>query len=187
MIQVDVSDEEKEKCYQFASKIIGGGNQYNRFGQDSQTQIHRTYIGKLAEYIFLHFLQSRGIDVDEADMFEIWDGPENADDFDFILPNGESIDIKTASLSFHERIMVPIDQFQHRKDYYVGIKLHFETTNRGRTIIPESITRATICGFTTREILEKRPIENFNEGDCKAYQLRLLTDIEELIPLFDEP
>lgn len=182
MITVNITQEEKTRCLNFANTIITGGNQFDRFNKSLDTQISRTYIGKLAEYIFLHFLQSRNITATETDMFEIFNGAENADSFDFLLPNGESIDIKTASLSFHKRIMIPISQWHLRKDYYVGIKLNFKTNTN--ITDPNNIETATIFGYIDRATLENQQMQNFGEGDCKAYPLKDLLDIETLIKLY---
>ncbi len=179
----NITQEEKVRCYEFAREIITGGNQFNRFQQNQNTQINRTYIGKLAEYVFLHLLQEQGIDYAEGDMFEIFAGQENADEHDFITANGHSIDIKTASLPFHKRIMVPITQFHLRKDYYVGIKLNFYNI-QGRQINPMDIDNCIIHGYVAREILEQQPTQNFGEGDCKAYFLSQLQPIEQLLGEF---
>jgi hypothetical protein len=184
MITLNVKQEEKERCLNFAIEIITGGNQFDRFNQSITTQITRTYVGKLAEYIFLNYLKSQHILVEEGDMFEIYQGGENADTYDFILPNGQSIDIKTASLPFHTRIMVPMSQFHLRKDYYVGIKLDFITTEN--RIEPNKINTAIIYGYVSRSTLENEPIQYFGEGYCKAYPLIKLLNIEQLISMYDE-
>ncbi len=184
MITLNITQEEKTRSLNFATEIITGGNQFDRFNQSVATQITRTYVGKLAEYIFLHFLQSRNINVNEGDMFEIFEGAENADTFDFLLPNGQSIDIKTASLPFHKRIMVPISQFHLRKDFYVGIKLNFITSSN--RINPNNINTAIIHGYVDRATLENQPTQNFGEGNCKAYPLVNLLDIEQLIRMYND-
>lgn len=182
---LQVTDEEKERCFDFAERIIIRGDQYNRFGQTGEIQIHRTYIGKLAEYVFLHFLHSRNIPYQEGDMFEIFAGQENADTYDFLLPNGQSIDIKTASRAFHSRIMIPISQFHLRKDYYVGIKLNFDILY-GK-IVPLSIRTCVLHGYIDRRTMELQPTKNFGEGDCKAYRLNQMITIENLIAMYHEP
>lgn len=178
-----VSKEEKERCYAFAQGIITGGNQFNRFSKSQITQIHRTYIGKLAEYVFLHLLQERGVDYPEGDMFEIFEGQENADTYDFVSPQGYTIDIKTASLPFHKRIMVPMSQFHLRKDIYVDIKLNFKKVI-GTTIQPYEIDDCKIYGYVKRKLLEDSPITNYGEGDCKSALLNELNDIERILKLF---
>lgn len=184
MIVLDVLEEEKVRCLSFATTIIRGGNQFDRFNKSMDTQIIRTYVGKLAEYLFLHFLQSRAIDKNEGDMFKIYEGAENADTYDFLLPDGRSIDIKTASLPFHTRIMVPMSQFHLRKDFYVGIKLNFITTNN--RIDPNNIQTAWLYGYINREVLENQPTQNFGEGPCKAYSLNNLLEVQKLINMFHE-
>jgi len=182
-MRVSITEEEKTKCLYFAEVIVTTDNQFNRFNQNIQTQINRTYIGKLAEYVFLHLLHSRGIDYPEGDMFEIFDGEENADDHDFITSKGEGVDIKTASLPFHKRIMIPESQFHLKKDWYVGIKLNFNNI-KDRMIDPMDINDATIYGYIDRESLERQPTQNFGEGRCKAYVLNKMRPIEELLKRF---
>ena len=180
-----VSKEEKERCYAFAEDIIKGGNQFNRFSQSEITQIHRTYTGKLAEYIFLNLLHERSVNYDEGDMFEIFEGSGNSDTYDFISPQGYTIDIKTASLPFHKRIMVPMSQFHLIKDFYVGIKLNFKNVV-GQTIQPFDIDNCTIHGYVKRLTLVERPVEYFGEGNCKSVLLNELNDVERILKLFTE-
>lgn len=179
-----ISKNEIIRCYKFAEDIIKQDNQYNRFQQSQETQILRTYIGKLAEYIFLNYLKSQGINYPEGDMFTIFSGQTNVDSFDFITPQGKYVDIKTASRSFHTRIMIPIDQFELRKDYYVGIKLHFKEFEEN--IIYNNINQATIYGYIDRATMESRPTEYFGEGDCKSIKLTQLYDIKILLSKFQK-
>jgi hypothetical protein len=175
-----ITHEEKTRCLAFAVEIIEGGNQFNRFNQSNNTQIVRTYVGKLAEYVFLHYLNDNNIPYEEGNMFEIFQGAENADTYDFITPNNESIDIKTASLPFHSRIMIPISQFHLRKDFYVGIKLNFLSVENGK-IDPMNIESCIICGYIERSILEESPTEFYGEGYCKSISLVNLKPISSLL------
>jgi hypothetical protein len=184
MITLNIKQEEMKSSLNFATEIIFGGNQFDRFNQSVATQITRNYVVKLAGYIFLHFLQSCYIIAKEGDMFEIFQGAENADTFDFLFPNGQSIDIKTASLPFHQRIMVPISQFHLCKYYYVGIKLNFITTTYN--IEPNNINTAIIQRYINSSTLKNQPSQNFVEGDCKAFPLRNLLDIEQLILMYND-
>ena len=167
---VRISNEEKNKCFEFSKSIIEAENQFNRFRKNKDYQIVRTYVGKLAEYVFLHFLHSNEIQYDIGDMFKIYEGEENTDSYDFITPDGATIDIKTASLPYHSRIMVPISQFHLKKDFYVGIKLNFKTDK----IQPMDIDSCRIYGYIERLILKKQPTEFFGEANCKAYPLKKL-------------
>ena len=126
---IKICEYDKQRCLKFAKDIIYSSNQYNRFSQTTQIQIERTYVGKLAELMFLRYLNSNSKSYDEGDMFEIFQGQQNVDSYDFITKEGYTIDIKTASKPFHKRIMVPIDQLNVKKDIYVGIKLNFSSMN----------------------------------------------------------
>ncbi|MBT7556188.1 hypothetical protein HN615_04605 [Candidatus Woesearchaeota archaeon] len=183
MIIRKVTENEKEKCYQFSKDIIEGGNQFNRFNQSLKTQINRTYIGKLAEYVFLNFLKENSVTYDEGGMFEIFSGQANVDNYDFVTKNFETVDIKTASLPFHSRIMIPMDQFHNKKDYYVGVKLHFKNVYE-KVISPMNIEKCTLYGYIDRKKLEDRPVENFGEGGCKAYKLNKMLPIGDLLGKF---
>lgn len=178
-----ITEKEKERCYQFARTIIKGGDQFNRFNQNEKTQINRTYIGKLGEYLFLKMLHANGVNYEEGDMFEIFAGKENADTYDFKTWENKTVDIKTASLPFHQRIMVPLSQFHLKKDYYVGIKLNFYGIENGQ-IKPALIKDCDFCGYIDRASLEKQPTQHFGEGPCKAFKLKDLKPMEELVELF---
>ena len=114
-------------------------------------------------------------------MFDIFEGSENVDKFDFKTKSGHTIDVKTASKSFHRRIMVPISQWHLEKDYYVGIKIH---TSSDRSIKIDSISKATIYGFCTREQIGESETKNFGDGPCKHYLLNDLQNIEDLLAKF---
>ena len=124
MINIAISKKDINKCFNFSKAIIQTNNQFNRFHKSQQIQIERTFIGKIAEYIFLKFLRNNGVNYPEGDMFDIFEGKENVDSFDFITMSGNTVDIKTASKTFHKRIMIPISQWHLEKNYYVGIRIH---------------------------------------------------------------
>lgn len=184
MIIRKITSEEIERSYQFATDIITQNNQYNRFQKDAQVQIKRTYIGKLAEYSFLHYLQELGKNVDEGDMFKIYEGAENADDADFILKDGRTIDIKTASLPLHKRIMIPLTQLHLKKDLYVGVKLNFLDTNKSGILDHTKINNAIIHGYIEREVIVATETQNFGEGNCKPYMLSNLKPIINILEKF---
>lgn len=184
MVQVEITREMIERCYNFSADIILGGNQYNRLPAIVDVRIERTFVGKLAEYVFLNYMRNRGINYDEGDMFEIFEGQQNVDGYDFETTNGSTVDIKSASKPFHSRIMIPIDQFENiPKDYYVGIKIHTELSQNGLIKI-DSIKNATIYGYCEYEYLERFDTENYGEGPCKAIKLNRLMNIESLVRMF---
>ena len=133
--------------------------------------------------MFLRYLNSNSKSYDEGDMFEIFQGQQNVDSYDFITKEGYTIDIKTASKPFHKRIMVPIDQLNVKKDIYVGIKLNFSSMN-GPYINLYDINDCKIFGYIKYSLLIQQPTENFGEGPCKSIQLNQLEPPETLLKLF---
>lgn len=173
MILLPISESQKEKAKEFAEGLIATGRQPNRFNQPREIQEERTMIGKLGEILFFDYMQSQGIELNEGNMLDTGIGDGLFGEYDFITPKGETVDIKTASRPFHKRIMIPMAQFEkHKKDYYVGVKLNLETDS------------ARIYGYTTKEILEKNPVEFFGEGKCKAIELEKLMDLSFIKNLF---
>ena len=76
-------------------------------------------------------------------MFKIFIGENNADNFDFKTIDNQTIDIKTAYENFHNRIVIPEDQFENNKakDFYVGIKIFY------------SDKTAKIYGYTSKKFI----------------------------------
>ena len=56
-------------------------------------------------------LRERGINLSSDEMFQIYEGQANTDDFDFITSDGRSVDIKTGFRSNHTRLLVNMQQF----------------------------------------------------------------------------
>lgn len=194
MVTINITQEMKDRAYDFSASIIMQNNQYDRMRpqnvlkptERTTIRINRTYVGKLAELCFNEYLAENKIFLKNDGMFEIFEGQENVDDFDFRLPNGETIDIKAAVFSNHHNLVVPIDQFERTpKSYYVGIKFDCPiNSNDYRLIDKETFTKATIRGFCTYDDLKKRRTINLGEFDCKAMPLNSLNSITELIAMF---
>ena len=182
-INVPISYNDKKKCLDFAKSIISSNNQYNRFNKDKYIQIQRTFIGKLAEYLFLQFLLKRGVLYSEDGMFELYEGQTNVDNYDFVTKDKKTVDIKTASKNFHKRIMVPIDQWSLEKDFYVGIKIN--ASYNGKEMILSKTNSGTIFGYCSRRELENSTVSDFGEGPCKHYLLENLSNINTLIKKFE--
>ena len=182
MINRFISYDDKKRCLEFSKKIILSNNQYDRFSKNKYIQIQRTFIGKLAELIFLKFLNENDKKIDEGDMFEIYRGKSNVDSYDFITKNQKKVEIKSASKDFHKRIMVPKDQWHITKDYYVGIKI-FAFYN-GYEMDLSKTKSARIYGYCSRSQIEKSGWKNFGEGECKFFSLNKMNNINELLEKF---
>lgn len=189
-IKVNISKEDIEKCWQFANSIIKNSNQYDRMNAKSISasekllyRIKRTFVGKIGEVAFKNLVESKGISVETNGMFEIYEGAENVDAFDFLTEENETIDVKTAVFPNHIKLVVPIDQFLNiPKNFYVGIKLELNKKVLNYSDLEkDSIVGAYVCGYCSHDELEKRPTINLGEFPCKSINLDKLHDINEII------
>lgn len=195
LIKIELSEEDINRCWNFANNIIRTSNQYDRMNAKNLTndekllyRIKRTFVGKLGEMAFKNLLESRKITVDAQGMFEIYRGAENVDSFDFLTQNNETIDIKTAVFPNHIRLVVPIDQFLSiPKTYYVGVKLELQhNVSNYLTLEKKSIKNVYICGYVSHDELNRKDTINLREFSCKSINLEYLHDIEELLKILQK-
>jgi hypothetical protein len=89
----------------------------------------KMFEGKLGEKLVKHLLQLSGLpfEEDKSDYTE-------ADSYDFIFPNGRTLDVKTRTQNFHTRTLEMKEQL-HRspKDIYVSVRL-FPEAHEGYVI-----------------------------------------------------
>ncbi len=122
----DITEDMFSQAQAFGEAVLN--DTYDRFRKDKRTRFERIYVGKLGEMVVSKYLVHLDIEHDTTTMFEVFEGVENADPFDFAVPSTEeTIDVKTAYRPNHSRIMVPCGPtgqwHQMPKDYYVGVKL----------------------------------------------------------------
>ena len=125
----------------------------------------KMFEGKLGEKIFKTFLIENKIlfEEDHSD-YTI------ADDYDFILPNGLKIDIKTRTKDFHVRTLEMVEQFRKKpKDVYVSIRL-----------FPDKFCGSIIGWFSKEDILRINRIENQGYLDNYVLYDNELHNIEKL-------
>lgn len=184
IVRIPISISMIEDCYNFANNIISSNNQYNRIPTTFDNRIERTFIGKLSELCFLHYLNINNKNYPTGNMFKIFQGQQNTDGYDFITKIGKyTVDIKSASKPYHSRIMIPIDQFINiPKDFYVGVRINASIDKNGKILI-NTIKSADIIGYCTYSQLAVRPTEYF-EYPCKCMYLNELFDISKLLDLF---
>lgn len=184
MYRISISQQMIEQSYNFATAIINGNNQYNRIPATTSSRIERTFVGKLAEYCFLNYLNSNGKNYPLGTMFTIFNGQHNTDGYDFVTRSGQfTVDVKSASKPYHSRIMVPIDQFESMpKNFYVGVRLNAKVDENNRILI-NTIMSADIFGYCTYQQLANKETEDFGYP-CKAMSLYELTNIQQLLNLF---
>ncbi|MBA2877018.1 hypothetical protein HNR63_000045 [Anoxybacillus kamchatkensis] len=128
----------------------------------------KMYEGKLGEKIFKTFLLENRIKFEEDKSRY-----DEADLFDFILPDGTTIDVKTRTKPFHIRTLELVEQFQkNAKDIYVSVRL-FDNLRSGK-----------ILGWVSKEdILRINRIENHGYLDNYTIydnELRSMTELWDL-------
>lgn len=188
----------KHDSLKFAKKIVLSDNQYSRLlptwiqnngnlETKQKIEIQRTYMGKLGETVFLKFLQENGKIVNSNDMFDIYEGQEHVDKYDFITSAGKTVDIKTGFLENHKRLLVNTEQFDNNpKDFYVGVKINTEEIDhKNKFVVWEKISSATILGYAEYDYMEKNSeICNYGEGPARALFYNKLLGIDKLLNLF---
>lgn len=189
---INVDNTIKKCCWDFAQKIIGTNNQYDRMlpanisNQEEKNliRIQRTYVGKIAEYAFLKCLNKFKKNIQVDNMLDIYEGQNNVDDYDFMTLYNETVDIKAAFRTNHKNLVVNLEQLRNiPKNFYVGVKLNAKDHNYN-LIDPCSITTAEICGYCDNKYLNSRPTFNLGEAACKAVRLDKLIGIDSLIQRF---
>lgn len=164
---IKFTNVELSKAAQFARE--SARSTHNRRNESPEMHERNVRVGKLGEIAFAKFLSDNGKAlIGNDDMFTVWNDTMTVDKMDFQTAEGKTIDIKTASRSFHRNILVPHDQYRRQpKDYYVGVR------------ISEDELTATIIGFATWNKLTP-----FGRGDYPAYG-RLLDDLQPIKKLLE--
>ena len=117
---IDITENMRNKCLQFAKDIVLTDNQYSRLlptqikesgdvSLQQKIEVQRTYIGKLGELVFLTFLKIKGKEVDMQGIFDVFVGQENVDGYDFITRDNKTVDIKTGFRGIHRRLLINCD------------------------------------------------------------------------------
>ena len=193
--EVDVDDNMRRVALQFAKEIILSDNQYSRLlpenvrnsndiSMQQKIEIQRTYMGKLGEIVFWKLLESKGKNVDIQGMFEVYEGQENVDSFDFETIDGKSVDVKSGFRTIHTRLLVNVQQFDRiPKDYYVGVKLNAQDTNSGQKLVDwNNITLATVKGYAEYPYMQNHAeVRDFGEGPARWLPYNKLMGIDIMI------
>lgn len=81
--------------------------------------------GKLGEKVFKTFLNDNNIEYTEDNSSH-----EVADEYDFLLSNGMTIDVKTRTKDYHTRTLEMVKQYtKNPKDIYVSVKFSSDKTS----------------------------------------------------------
>lgn len=195
---VDIDTDMKKRAMDFATEIIRTDNQYSRLlptmvrkannpNLQYNIEIQRTYLGKLGEMSFLKFLQEKGKEINVEGMFDVYEGQENVDSFDFITSTGETVDVKTGFRRIHTRLVINIEQFEGEyKDYYVGVKINANDIDEKQKLVDlNNIATANILGYAEYSYLKKYAhVRDFGEGPAKFLPYNHLLGIDRLLTKF---
>jgi hypothetical protein len=105
----------------------------------------KMFEGKLGEKLVKHLLQLSGLPFQEDKSSHT-----EADAYDFIFPNGRTLDVKTRTQNFHTRTLEMKEQLQRSpKDIYVSVRL-----------FPESYEGFVVGWASNQDFLRVNRIEN---------------------------
>lgn len=195
---VHVNERMRNMALDFAKKIILTDNQYSRLlpievrsskdvSMQHKIEIQRTYMGKLGEIAFAKFLYKNNKNLNINGMFDVFEGQENVDSFDFMTTTGNSVDVKTGFRSIHQRLLVNTEQFDNTpKDYYVAVKVDAVDTDSHKKLVDwDNISNATIIGYADYYYMQTHAsIKDFGEGPARWLFYNKLMGIDKLLNLF---
>lgn len=193
-----VSLDMRERALEFATRIIRSNNQYSRLlprevwesnnvDLQQKLEIQRTYVGKLGEMAFRDLLRYMGKNVNTDGMFEIYEGQENVDEFDFVTLAGHSVDVKTGFRSIHRRLLINTEQFDRiPKDFYVAVWFNgVDVDAENKLIDLDSITLGKVMGYAEHGyLLANAEIGDFGEGPARYVMYDRLMGIDRLVNMF---
>lgn len=196
--EVDIDNDMRKDALQFAREIILSDNQYSRLLPENirnsnditmqqKIEIQRTYMGKLGEIAFLKLLQSKGKFVNIQGMFEVYEGQENVDSFDFVTAEGKFVDVKSGFRTIHTRLLINTQQFDSSpKNYYVGVKLNAQDIDSRQKLVDwDNITLAIVKGYAEYSYLKNHAgVKDFGEGPARWLPYSNLMGIDRLINMF---
>lgn len=195
---ISINEHMRTTALDFAKRIILTDNQYSRLlpievrnskdvSMQHKIEIQRTYMGKLGEMVFLKFLQENNKEVNVNGMFDVFEGQENVDSFDFVTSTGRYVDIKTGFRDIHKRLLVNIEQFDNiPKDYYVAVKIDaLDIDSRQKLVDWDEISTAKIIGYADYAYMNRYAnISDFGEGPARWLFYNRLMGIDRLLTMF---
>ncbi|MFG6355284.1 MAG: hypothetical protein K1W26_00460 [Acetatifactor sp.] len=120
-------------------------------------------------------------------MFDIYEGQQNVDSFDFVTWDGHTVDVKTGFRSIHTRLLVNTEQFDRNpKNYYVAVKIDAaDVDSRQKLVDWQNVSQARIIGYAEYEFLERNaPVYDFREGPARWRYYNQLMGIDRLLKEF---
>jgi hypothetical protein len=124
----------------------------------------KMFEGKLGEMIFKQFMLEKKIKFKEDDSHHT-----EADNYDFIINNSLTVDVKTRTKEFHSRNLEMVEQYnKNPKDIYISVRLYPKKKNGyiigwfGKNDI-KRINRIENNGYLDNYVLYDNELRNINE------------------------
>jgi len=134
---------EAEHYADISKSFTSDRHDFHEGGLDAKRQ--KMLEGKLGEKLVKHLLQISGLPFQED-----LSSHTEADSYDFIFPNGRTMDVKTRTQNFHTRTLEMKEQLQRcPKDIYVSVRL-----------FPESHEGYVLGWASNQDFLRVNRIEN---------------------------
>lgn len=161
----EIPDNLIQEAYNYAllsRKYTSNRHDFHSGGLNNKQQ--KMFEGKLGEKIFKMFLLDNNIPFQE-DTTPYYE----EDNYDFMIGNGTTIDVKTRTKSYHTRTLEMVEKFEaNPKDVYVSVHLDFANK------------RGTIVGWTVSETIER-----INRIENNGYLDNYVLYDDELYPIED--
>ncbi len=162
IIPIDFINEALEYA-ELSKSFTSNRHDFHPGGLNNKQQ--KMFEGKLGEKIFKLFLMDNNIEFKEDSS-----SYREADNYDFILPDNTTIDVKTRTQKFHKRTLEMVEQFNKKpKDIYISVRLY-----------PEEYKGIIIGWFSKKHLLKINKIENNGYLDNYVMYDSDLHDIKEL-------
>lgn len=143
----------------------------DRRGVGKEQQIRDIRVGKLGEYgLFLWFIENNL----PAYGFQYFLVRNHGDltTGDFTTRDNKKIDVKTASLDYHRKILIPYDQFDKMpKDLYVGVRVNDK--------IAEKRAELEVIGYATHAQIKLNGINSSQQFPAYWEWLNKLRPMDE--------
>ena len=120
--KIKFTDTELENAAAFAERICGDQPDNLGIARSPEERKRHSMVGRLGKIAFAKYLQSQ--EKDHSVKMD-WEDMDSADQI-FSTQTGATIDVRTASRSYHSRILVPQEEYDDNPKeeyYYVGVEI----------------------------------------------------------------
>ena len=164
---ITLNDDLIQEAYDYAYKSKDYLSDRHSFHSGTtKDKLKKMYEGKLGEKIFKQYMLNNNLKFKEDSTHYT-----KADDYDFILKEKYSVDVKTRTQNYHIRTLEMVEQFKKKpKDVYVSVRLYAETN-----------TGYIVGWFGRNDVKKNNRIENNGYLDNYVFYDNELRNIDVLL------